>query len=400
MQINHRQRLVLTWLLLSAVLTVILFVAGHSMLEDAVRERVRRHLLLTLDESNFGNAQNRANDQDALLRIGQQMNAVLQTMVSSRWYAAEKECVVRIRRIDDVDLDDEPQLGTTTISVLRNQKEREVVIDLSCSPDWWVALSVAGFLGLLFVAIARVVPPPLSKTHRQWINYLLERGYSGAQAFAIIRGYDAPRLTLTTNQQACLAHLHDSEQRNFATVLEVVTDPRVAALSGNAVDWFLLGLRSDSGSADAALELARAEDLVVIDLYEMTLSIRGLTVPVSGTPLFYYAWYAMRRGSGDGWITNPASNRPDRASAQELIQLMSRFDGHAKAINDLERTGLKARTLDQNRSKIKDDIVATLGEKLAGTYLFEASKHPDGIHMRYRLHVDASRIQISAGQDK
>ncbi len=126
----------------------------------------------------------------------------------------------------------------------------------------------------------------------------------------------------------------------------------------------------------------------------MKLSIRGLNVPISGTPLFYYAWYAMSRLSGDGWITNPASNRPDPVLGRQLVDLMSRFDGHAKAINDLERTGLKARTLDQNRSKIKDDMVAALGEKLARAYLFEASKHPDGIHMRYRLHVDPRHIHI------
>jgi len=102
----------------------------------------------------------------------------------------------------------------------------------------------------------------------------------------------------------------------------------------------------------------------------------------------------MHRMSGDCWVTNPASNRPDPVLARELVELMSRYDGHAKAINDLERTGLKARTLDQNRSKIKDDISAVLGEKLATAYLFEASRHPDGIHMRYRLQVEPQQIRI------
>ena len=76
---------------------------------------------------------------------------------------------------------------------------------------------------------------------------------------------------------------------------------------------------------------------------------------------------------------------------------MSRYDGHARAINDLERTGLKARTLDQNRSKIKDEIVAILGEELADAYLFETSKHPDGMHTRYRLRVAAHAIRIVDG---
>ena len=73
---------------------------------------------------------------------------------------------------------------------------------------------------------------------------------------------------------------------------------------------------------------------------------------------------------------------------------MSRHDGHARAINDLQQAGLKARTLDQNRSKIKEDLVEALGESLASRYLFEASKHPDGVRMRYRLALSAANIRV------
>ncbi len=281
-----------------------------------------------------------------------------------------------------------------SFSLPRNEIEREIVVGLSCSPSWQGAGAISAFLGFLFLVISLIFPPPLSKAHRQWINYLLERGYSGMEAFDIVHRYAASSLVMNAAQLECLEHMHDSEQRNFGSVLKVVTDDRVAALGEVEVDWFLLGLRGDPDRVSGALELASATDSVEIDLHEMRLSIRGLNIPISGTPLFYYAWYAMHRLGGDGWITNPASNRPDTVLARELVELMSRYDGHAKAINDLERTGLKARTLDQNRSKIKDEIVAALGEKLARAYLFEASKHPDGIRMRYRLHVDSRHIRI------
>ncbi len=394
MQIRHSQRLALIWLLLSIFLAVFVFAASRSVLEDAVQEQVRQHLLLTLDEAHFGNAQEGGNDQEALRRIGQQMNTVLQNLVVNRWYAPQKECVVRLQRVDDVTINDEPMHKNITFSLPRNQIEREIVVGLSCSPNWQGAVAISALLGCFFLAINLVLPPPLSKAHRQWINYLLERGYSGAEAFDIVHRYEASSLVMNTAQLVCLEQLHDSEQRNFGSVLEVVTNDRVAALGETEVDWFLLGLRGDPDRVNGALELASAADSVEIDLNEMKLNIRGLNVPISGTPLFYYAWYAMSRVSGDGWITNPASNRPDMELGQELVDLMSRFDGHAKAINDLEKDGLKAKTLDQNRSKIKDDIVAALGEKLARTYLFEASKHPDGVHMRYRLHMDSSHIRI------
>ena len=123
-------------------------------------------------------------------------------------------------------------------------------------------------------------------------------------------------------------------------------------------------------------------------------SMRGLPVPLTGTPLFYYAWYARQRQAGEGWVTNPASNRPDLAVGAQIAALMSAHGGHGRAINDLQQAGLKARTLDQNRNKIKDELVAVLGEALATKYLFEVDRHEDGIHQRYRLRLDSDRIEV------
>lgn len=394
MRSSRQQRLVGAWLLLSTLLIGVLFSANRLSIENAVRERVRAHLLSTLDESHFGATNNRTNDRKALLRIGQQVNVAIQDLVINRWYSAHRMCAVHLRSIDEVIIDEKPVRRILTFGLLRNQLEREIAMGVSCSPNWWVAAGIAGFLGLFFVAISFCLRPPLSKVHRQWINYLLERGYSGADAFAIIRFYNTAQLSLGPAQLLCLERVHDPQKQNFSQVLAMVADPRVAALDVAQVDWFLLGLHGDPGNLATALELACADDSLVIDLAEMKLSVRGLAVPTSGTPLFYYAWYAMRRVSGDGWITNPASNRPDPALGRELIDLMSRFDGHAKAINDLERTGLRARTLDQNRSKIKDDLVAVLGQKLAQAFHFEACKHQNGIQMRYRLPLDARYIHI------
>lgn len=394
MQIRHSLRLGLIWLLLSILLAVFMFTASQAVLENAVREQVRQHLLLTLDEAHFGTAQEGGNDLEALQRIGQQINRVLEGLVVNRWYSPRNECVVRLRQIDGVAIHDQPMEKNIAFNLPRNQIEREIVVGLSCSPNWLAVFAAGGFLGMLFLGINFFVPPPLSSAQRQWSNYLLERGYSAAEAFEILCRFEPSRLALSPAQLACIERLHDGKKRNFADVLDLATDARVAALGADQIDWLILGLQRDPHNLTAALDLVAAEDVVVIDLKAMTLSIRGLQVPMSGTPLFYYAWYAMSRLRGDGWITNPASNRPDTVLARELIDLMSGFDGHAKAIRDLERTGLRAKTLDQNRSKIKDDMVSALGKKLAAAYLFDASKHQNGIHMRYRLHVDAHQIHL------
>ena len=391
---RHRKQLLAVWLLASALLTAVLFLASRMVLEQAIREQLQAHLLLTLDEAQFGNAQDRENDKRALQRMGSELNAALRDMVVTHWYSPQRDCAVQVERIDDVEVMKAPSGRRIAFSLPRNQIEREVVAGVSCSANKWLAAAVCGLLGLLFIAINIISPQPLSRVHQRWLAWLLERGYGEGQAVELLRGYDKADLDLNPAQLAVLEQLHDPGQGNFAAALAAAGDPRVAALAGDAVEWFVLGLRRNPADPEGALALAYLQDAVVIDLNSMNLQLRGLDVPVSGTPLFYYAWYAMARLQGEGWITNPAANRPDTAAGRELIDLMSRYDGHARAINDLERAGLKARTLDQNRSKIKDEIVAELGEQLAESYLFEASKHPDGLHTRYRLRLQGHRIRI------
>jgi hypothetical protein len=382
------------WLLLSVLLIAVLFIGGRWFMEERIREQVGEHLLLTLDESHFSNDQGRVNDRSALEKLGRQINIALADLVDTRWYAARRDCSVSLLRIDDVVIDDSAAAGSTTLALPRNQIDREVDLAVSCSPGWTGAAVVTGLLGACFLALYWLLPSPLSGTHRGWIEYLQEHGYGEAEAFDIVSGYDAGALVMNAAQLEWIERLHDSEARNFAGLLEVVSDPRVAQLSEEEAEWASLALCRDPEDLPGALALAAAPDSMVIDLNRMTLTVRGRDVVISRTPLFYLTWYAMNRQQGEGWITNPASNRPDADAAGALVKLMSRYDGHARAINDLQQAGLKARTLDQNRSKIKEDLVAALGESLASRYLFETSKHPDGVRMRYRLRLEASKIRV------
>ena len=395
MRTRHSLHVVLLWLAGSALLVGFLLVTSQWLLERAVRQQLHAHLLLTLDEAQFSNAHNSENDHRALLRMGVEINAALRDLVETHWYSLLRECAVQVRRIDDVDIVEAPAGNTITLGLARNQIEREVVAGVTCAPNWPLTAAACALLGLLFFVIHRSFPQLLSKVHQRWLAELLEQGYGETHALAILRTCDKSSLRLNGVQLAVLAQLHDPGQRNFAWALRAAGDERVASVPAEAIEWYVFGARRDPDDLDGAWALAHAQDTVVIDLTRMTLRLRGVDIPVSGTPLFYYTWYALARSQGEGWITNPATNRPDAKAAEELVALMSRFQGHARAINDLERTGLKARTLDQNRSKIKDEIVAVLGDKLAAAFLFETSKHPDGVHTRYRLQADSSLIRVN-----
>lgn len=389
---NHRRSMVLLWLLLSTLLAVLLHVIGQGQVRNAVALHLEGHLLQALDEAYFSSSKNRVTDGEALQRLGRQINTALTGMVQTRWYAPVRACTVALQSIDGVQVG--TAAGNVSLQLPRNHIQREVNAAVSCSPNPLLAVICAGLLGLLFWLLDRHLPAPLTGWQAQWLGYLTRRGYSWEAARAQLGEFDSARLHLNSLQLEALEQLHVPERDNFTSALRVLGDARVAQMDAVQMSWLLLGLTRHPDEPERAIALAQTAESLIIDLPQMRLQIRGEIVPMSGTPLFYYAWYALGRSAADGWLTNPASNRPDLVAGRELAALMERHGGHARAINDLENVGLKAKTLDQNRSKIKEELVTALGEELAAHYLFETERHPDGVHMRYRLRLPTEHIQV------
>jgi hypothetical protein len=260
---------------------------------------------------------------------------------------------------EDIDADLEAK-RELVLEVPRKRIVRPVAVGVACDDNLWPYVLWATALGAIFVLLYARTPLPLSGASRR----------------------------------LCFEALHDPAMRNFAAAMRVASDARVAELSPRQIDWLVWGLKNRRGDLDDGLAVARAPDLVEIDLRRGSLRIHGVDIPVNKTPLFYYAWYAHHRLRGDGWLTNPQSNKPDKSAGQELAHLMWSCAGHAKAAAGAEEIGLKAKTLDQNRSKIKQEIVALLGESLSAAYLFDERKDPRTGRMSYRLRVPPAEVRI------
>ncbi len=388
---SNRSLLIAGWLFASVLLAGLIYTEAAARLEAEVAEHVRQHLALSVSEAHFSSAGNEVNDVEGLEHIGTQVNAALAGIVRSTWYAPRTDCSAALIAIDGVTLGQgAPNLS---LSLLRNQLPRDVDLALACSKNPLPALILSVLLGLLFLFLYRALPSPLAAVQREWVGELERWGYTEDEAQQLVADVPATELELTAAQRALLERLQ-AGGGDFRAALASVHNPRLLALDEEGLSWCLLGLERQPGDLAAALELAEARDSARIDLGAMTLHLRGLPVPLTGTPFFYYAWYARQREAGEGWVTNPASNRPDLAVGAEIAALMSAHGGHGRAINDLEQAGLKARTLDQNRNKIKDEIVAVLGEELATNYLFETDRHEDGIHQRYRLRLDSALVEV------
>lgn len=132
------------------------------------------------------------------------------------------------------------------------------------------------------------------------------------------------------------------------------------------------------------------------DLKTHSVLIDNTHITLSKTPFFYYLWYAQRRVDviQDGWYINPAVDKADLVTAQTLINLMQTFGGHSRAINELKKHGLRARTLDQNRNKIKEELSAVFSEELAAMYLFESQRDRKSGRFAHRISLPKERIFI------
>ena len=74
--------------------------------------------------------------------------------------------------------------------------------------------------------------------------------------------------------------------------------------------------------------------------------------------------------------------------------MFEKYGGHAKAASEPQEKGLRAKTLDQNRSKIKDELVRHLCEELALPYLFDVQRDLRTARFNYRISLAPEFIKI------
>ncbi|WP_111497002.1 hypothetical protein [Marinobacter bohaiensis] len=264
---------------------------------------------------------------------------------------------------------------------------------VNCQPAWWAALGQGGVLAVLALALIRLLPTPLTGSQQAWYQTLRGEGVSASRA----RRWVAPLASCETDPSALLERLRERIEWPFPEQLALALMLHREGLDERRQAWFLWALTHHAGDAEAALAVARRDDHLAFDLERAEVRVRGSAVALPRTPLFYYLWYARQRceggSDGDGWYANPPSNRPDRAAGRWLADFMAAHDGHAKAINDLRENGLRSKTLDQNRNRIKDELIQRFGESLAAPYLFESERVSTRAQSRYRLALPASAIE-------
>lgn len=233
-----------------------------------------------------------------------------------------------------------------------------VRLNLGCRTNWPGAAALALTLALFPALLTLALPQPLGTADRRVMLQLRDMGY---------------QQDISPEQRRWLLQQNPSRLR----LLQVFANQGV-------------------NLNDAVTQLQQPVQLR-FDMQRLQASLFGMPLQLSRTPLLYFYWYAKHRLSKDasqGWLVNPASNRPDTAMASELLALLEAHQGNARAIRELRENGLRARTLDQNRSKIREEVSALLGEELTDQFLFEIQRDQRTARYAFRLALQPDQIEL------
>ncbi|WP_051687161.1 hypothetical protein [Microbulbifer sp. HZ11] len=397
---RHFYRGLVVWCLLTTVLSGLAFWhAQHSFrahLSQSLQEQLPERLQLAL--------QNRLSHGGAQPWVTERLEQDLASIVTAGRLPVLGPCRAHVIQLLD-DHGSAVNTGTVTASaeviVPWRFGDSEIFerarLAVDCETNMPLLVGSQGLLALLLLGGMALLPRPLNSSARAQVQSLMASG----TGYRAARRLQRQLAQLNSVQRQLFSYFSQASPLAPAEILHRLSQSDIVVLSAPQLPWFHRALSVDTLPAqkapwleamDTALAVANAPDQLTFDCRRLRVSIHGIHIALSKTPFFYYLWYARLRTQGEGWVLNPPVNRPDRENAQSLIELMEFHGGHAKSINDLRENGLRAKTLDQNRNKIRDELVSALGEDLASAYLFTSERDFKSGRYRYRLGLDAASI--------
>lgn len=295
-------------------------------------------------------------------------------------------------------------------SELTNNTDRLVVkYRLTAHISWFHLMLSSALLTALLYCLSRYLPH--SQMKENWTQKLLASGFEQKQVHAFTEALILDEQSAFVYQQLASKTALDT---GVIQVLSLRTD--IKSLTAEQLAWFIAAfnhLAMDKANAvtnvftvensalaannrviDSAVRVALHPPTLVFHLDSFSVILHGLTLQLPKTPLFYYFWYAQRKVNGLGAYVNPSQHKPDFAEGILLANIMAQYHGHQKAIKDIEEEGLKGKTLDQNRNKIKVELQSVLGH-LADDYLFSSCRDTKTARYQYALALDAKWISLS-----
>ena len=261
---------------------------------------------------------------------------------------------------------------------------------LDCSIRWSTLAGSQFLLAVILFVVLQYIPAPVCQRLAARITYWQRLGLTREEAREVAVANEQVRDIIETligyPPLAGFAH---------SQWLVLVKRFQLNHLTQRELAWLGLLFTRFKDEEQAFHNAFRLPEQLCFDAANQLLTIKGIEIKLTATPYYYYLWYAQKRMQcEDGWVLNPITTKADHELAAELIDLMEQYGGHGKAINDLARNGLTAKKLDQNRNKIKDEMIAALGEELASPFLFEGQREQTSLRYLYRIQAPKEKFKI------
>lgn len=313
-------------------------------------------------------------DEATVTTIAERVNEDLQSLTLQSWLGTLSDCELQLRSIENTEiLSNRAEHGFEQHLQITQQTGQQGSLSAAFTLHCLVAPGPITSMSLIFAAmitsLIAFMPRAYSPQQRQLLNVLNHAGLAWQDTQTILQQLQASD---TASQQW--------------------------------YDSLIKRIQSGSLTVDQLLASVNASDDIHFHHDRQSVTIKGIEVALSRTPYFYYALYAYQRFDDaqrnfsacddNGWILNPASGRANPEHSRLLLTLMKAHGGHQKAIKELEAHGVRAKTMDQNRNKVKEELSKVLGESAVEGYLFETKRDPRTGRNYYRLKTSATKIKL------
>ncbi|WP_416308246.1 hypothetical protein [Neptunicella sp. SCSIO 80796] len=382
--LTGKQQMLLLWLGLSLLFMLSCWSVARATLNHSLTQSLQQQLPTKLQ-----NALYYSNDDGPIVQLIQHnINRDLVNLKVQNQLPVFNLCHGNVIELM-AGVDDTAGFNQISIKWSLGKLKKQTFIAVSCQTNWPVAVIYpAGFAAALLF-FYHLLPVPLSASGQR-IRQSIQPHMSNLQAHYWARLLQQGNAT----QHLLFEHLLAAHGQDIPALSNWTMRPQVAALTSKQLDWFMLATDKFHYSKQQALDVALAPAQLSFSQTPGHIKVQGLSIKLMKTPYFYYLWYACLRHQGDGWQLNPSVNRADKTAADMLITLMRNAGGHSKALNDLLEHGLRAKILDQNRNKLKAELIALLGESLAEDYLFDTERDLKSGRYRYRLSLAAEAVTL------
>ncbi|WP_062269992.1 hypothetical protein [Endozoicomonas arenosclerae] len=385
-------RFSLAWLFLSLILLAIGLVSAFSSITSQVESLLVETLPAKVSQSLKNRISGDALDTALIRTIDNDLSTLVIGTDSSRSLSLTsfQSCIAYVQQYKGYVTGNSEMGLHRLIDIFIPDEAEAITVSLSCqlSPVYMLSQVTLAFI---FVCLITALPLPSRNSRFIWFEKLQESGTESEQAWQASGRIDR----LNDSQRFIFDKLQTNTTLPLPEILELTFDDRMTELKPEQLPWFELGLKHSSNDIEKAFSIACSEAHMFFDVSTHSVIIHGVQIKLPSTPFFYYYWYASLLNHHTGWYINPAINRPDLEQGQRLAEIISAGSGHGKAINDLKNKGLRAKTLDQNRNKIKEEITRVLGSELAELYLFVCERDPKTMRFKYRLQINPDKITFS-----